>query len=120
MRERQKRDFARRLRRDMTDAERALWGRLRGRELANWKFRRQHPIGAYIVDLICLEAGLVVELDGGQHAESGGDAIRTEFLQAAGMQVLRFWNNDVLTQADAVLVVILDAMTSRCPHRLLP
>lgn len=116
MRQGQKRDFARRLRCDMTDAEQAIWRRLRARELAGWKFRRQHPIGAYIVDFICLEAGLAVELDGGQHAGSAGDAIRTEFLQAAGVQVLRFWNNDVLTQTDAVLAVIFDALASRCPH----
>lgn len=116
MREGQKRDFARRLRRDMTDAERILWRRLRSRELIGWKFRRQHPIGRYIVDFICLEAGLVVELDGGQHAESHADAVRTEFLEDAGYRVLRFWNNDVLTQTDAVLAVVLDALASRCPH----
>ena len=116
MREGQKRDFARRLRRDMTDAERLLWRRLRGRELLGWKFRRQHPVGRYIVDFVCVEAGVVVELDGGQHADAPTDATRTRFLEATGLLVLRFWNNDVLTQTEAVLAVILSAVTSRCPH----
>ncbi len=116
MREGQKRDFARRLRGDLTDAERLLWRRLRGRELLGWKFRRQHPVGRYIVDFVCVEAGVVVELDGGQHADSPRDATRTRFLEATGLLVLRFWNNDVLTQTDAVLAVILAAVRSRCPH----
>ncbi|MHB8911531.1 MAG: endonuclease domain-containing protein [Lysobacter sp.] len=120
MREGQKRDFARRLRRDMTDAERLLWRHLRSRELVEWKFRRQHPVGRYIVDFICLEARLVVELDGGQHADSPTDAPRSEFLEGAGYHLLRFWNNDVLTQTDAVLAVILAAARSRCPHPNLP
>ena len=116
MREGQKRDFARRLRRDMTDAERILWLRMRGRELLGLKFRRQHPIGHYIVDFTCLDAGLVVELDGGQHAGSVADELRTAFLEDAGYLVLRFWNNEVLTQTDAVLAAILAAARSRCPH----
>ena len=116
MREGQKRDFARRLRREMTDAERILWLRMRGRELLGLKFRRQHPIGHYIVDFTCPDARLVVELDGGQHADSGSDERRTAFLEAAGYLVLRFWNNDVLTQTDAVLAAILAVARSRCPH----
>ena len=116
MRGGQKRDFARRLRREMTDAERILWLRMRGRELLGLKFRRQHPIGRYIVDFTCLDAGLVVELDGGQHAGSVADELRTAFLEDAGYLVLRFWNNEVLTQTDAVLAAILAAARSRCPH----
>lgn len=116
MRQGPKCDFARQLRRDMTDAEHVMWRRLRSRELSGWKFRRQHPVGSYIADFICLEAGLVVELDGGQHAESRADAVRTGVLEFAGFQVLRFWNNDVLTQTDAVLAVIFDALAARCPH----
>ena len=116
MREGQKRDFARGLRRDMTDAERMLWRRLRSRELIGWKFRRQHPVGRYVVDFVCLEAGLVLELDGGQHAKSPTDAARTAFLETSGYRILRFWNNDVLPQTDAVLAVILEAVAARCPH----
>jgi len=116
MREGQKREFARGLRSGGTDAERMLWRHLRTRGLMGGKFRRQHPVGRYIVDFICLEAGLVVELDGGQHAGSAADAVRTRTLQQQGYRVVRFWNNDVLTQTDAVLAVILDAMSARSPH----
>ncbi|MBA3486686.1 MAG: endonuclease domain-containing protein [Lysobacter sp.] len=100
----------------MTDAERTLWRHLRNRELTGFKFRRQHPVGRYIVDFICLELGLVVELDGGQHADSPLDAVRTSTLQQQGYLVLRFWNNEVLIQTDAVLAAILDAGSARCPH----
>ena len=116
MREGQKRAFARRLRVDMTDAERMLWRHLRNRELTGFKFRRQYPIGRYIVDFICLEAGLVVELDGGQHAYSPSDALRTRTLEQQGYLVLRFWNNEALMQTDAVLAAIFDAVSVRCPH----
>ena len=115
MREGQKREFARRLRNDMTDAERMLWRHLRNRELTGIKFRRQYPICRYVVDFVCLEAGLVIELDGGQHAASLADAPRTLTLEQQGYLVLRFWNNDVLTQTDAVLAVIFDAVSARLP-----
>ena len=113
MRSRQKLQFARQLRRDMTDTEHRLWYHLRNRALMGCKFRRQHPIGPYIADFACLEARLVVELDGGQHVEPSGDSIRTAFLEAEGYLVLRFWNNEALKQTGAVLAVIHDALASR-------
>ena len=113
----QKIDFARQLRRTETDAERSLWHCLRNRALMGCKFRRQHPIGPYIADFVCLEVALVIELDGGQHAEVGVDDVRTSFLEHQGYRVLRFWNNDVLTQTDAVLAVVHGAIAaSGCPH----
>jgi len=109
------RRYARDLRRHQTDAERRLWRRLRDRQLAGAKFRRQHPIGQYIVDFCCLEAKLVVELDGGQHAaRRATDTERTAFLEAQGYRVLRFWNNDVLSNLDGVLQRIAEAL--RHPH----
>src|SRR4029079_11738452 len=92
---------ARRLRRDQTDAERVLWFRLRDRRLNGWKFRRQMPVGNYIVDFCCESARLIVELDGGQHAmQSEADRARTADLEKRGYLVLRFWNNDVLRNTD--------------------
>ena len=92
---------ARRLRRDQTDAERKLWFRLRDRRLDGLKFRRQVPIDCYVVDFCCESARLIVELDGGQHAErSAEDAARTAALEARGYLVLRFWNNEVLQNMD--------------------
>jgi primosomal protein N' (replication factor Y) len=117
MRERQKCGFARDLRRRSTDAERALWHHLRNRTLTGCKFRRQHPIGPYIVDFACVERALIVELDGGQHVQSNADARRTDLLQSEGFRVLRFWNNDALMQIETVLAVIHDALAgSACPH----
>ena len=109
---------ARRLRRDSTDAESLLWGHLRASQLAGFKFRRQSPIGPYIADFECYAAKLVIELDGGQHQEQQRhDARRTKFLQASGYRVLRFWNNEVLTETDAVLQVILVALESSRTRR---
>src|SRR5262245_61976643 len=89
--------FARGLRRNLTDAERKLWYRLRDRRLDGWKFRRQAPIEGFIVDFLCIDSRLIVELDGGQHAvRVEADARRTAILEAAGFHVLRFWNDDVL------------------------
>jgi very-short-patch-repair endonuclease len=93
----------RRLRNDMTDAEKALWRVLRVRQLSGIKFRRQHPYDNYILDFVSLEIKLVIEIDGGQHGEQTlYDAIRTSELQTAGFQVLRFWNNEVLQDIEAV------------------
>jgi len=92
----------RRLRRNATDAENTLWRYLRNRRLAGCKFRRQHPIGPYIADFACPEAGLVVELDGGQHTEAT-DAHRTAYLKEQGYTVVRFWNNEVLQNTEGVL-----------------
>ena len=105
---------ARRLRRDQTDAERALWFRLRDRRLEGLKFRRQAPIARYIVDFCCEESHLIVELDGGQHAiDETRDTKRTEELEAMGYLVLRFWNNDVLTNTDGVVQSILESLNQQ-------
>jgi very-short-patch-repair endonuclease len=91
------------LRKNMTNAEKALWQVLRGRQMSGCKFRRQHPFGDYILDFASLDIKLVIEIDGSQHGEqSEYDEIRTEELQAAGFHVLRFWNNSVLQNLEAV------------------
>ncbi|WP_408952686.1 NAD+ synthase [Lysobacter sp. Hz 25] len=87
----------------MTDAERKLWFFLRNRVLMGCKFRRQHPIAPYVADFACLELGVIVEVDGGQHADRQADVVRSRCLRSHGYRVLRFWNNDVLTQTEAVL-----------------
>jgi len=102
-----KRIFARSLRRDTTEAEGRLWQELRDRRLDRIKFRRQAPIGKYIADFVCLEAGLIVEIDGSQHAESDTDRIRKAELGAKGFRVLRFWNDDVLKDINAVCDTII-------------
>ena len=100
--------FARALRERMTDAERALWYQLRAKRLLGWKFRRQQPIGNYIVDFVCFEARLVIELDGGQHAKRvDADAQRTAWLESRGFRVLRFWNDAVLKEIEAALEEIM-------------
>ena len=99
---------ARSLRNASTDAERALWQHLRGRQLAGFKFRRQFPIAGFIADFACVDARLVIELDGGQHADrQDQDARRTARMMVNGYRVLRFWNHDVLARTDAVLEEIL-------------
>src|SRR5580765_7342797 len=103
--------IARRVRRDQTDAERALWFRLRDRRLAGLKFRRQMPIASYVVDFCCESARLIIELDGGQHATSQEeDAKRTAALEAQGYLVLRFWNDDVLKNTDGVVESIINTL----------
>ena len=94
------------LRRNMTDAEQALWKRLRGCQVKNYKFRRQHPFENFILDFICLEAGLVIEVDGGQHNESVQDSARDQVLANAGLRVMRFWNNQVLNEIESVVEAI--------------
>lgn len=92
----------------MTDAERRLWRALRNRQLAGHKFRRQHPVPPYVADFACVERGLIVEVDGGQHSErTKADAARTQALQARGFRVLRVWNNEVMENLEGVLVAIL-------------
>jgi very-short-patch-repair endonuclease len=109
------RKYARDLRQSQTDAERKLWWRLRDRRLTEFKFRRQHPIGPFIADFCCTEAKLVVELDGGQHTlQRRSDTVRTDFLEAQGYRVLRFWNNEILTNTDGVLQRI--ALALRVHH----
>ena len=113
---RQNVDRARGLRQAMTDAEQKLWYYLRNRQLDGHKFRRQHEIDHYIVDFVCMDAMLVVELDGGQHAEQQEyDERRTHYLQRKGYRVLRFWNNEALTKIESVLEVILVA-AKQPPH----
>jgi very-short-patch-repair endonuclease len=95
---------ARRLRNASTDAERRLWNQLKGRRFLDVKFRRQYPVGPYVVDFVCCELGLVVELDGGQHGETERyDARRTIALERRGYRVIRFWNNEVMRRVDDVL-----------------
>ncbi len=95
---------ARRLRTEMTDAELRLWMRLRCEQIDGYCFRRQVPMGPYVVDLVCLKARLVIEIDGGQHAQLvERDDRRTAWLASRGFKVLRFWNNDVLQQTDGVV-----------------
>jgi very-short-patch-repair endonuclease len=94
---------ARKLRRESTEAETRLWHHLRNRRLLGFKFRRQHPVGGHVADFLCEETRLIVEVDGGQHADSPADAVRTATLEAAGYHVLRFWNHDVLGNTDGVL-----------------
>jgi len=99
---------AKELRKNSTDAERVLWQRLRAHRFAGYKFRRQQPLGRYIVDFVCFEKYLIIELDGGQHAEQAVyDAERSIWLQSQGFRVLRFWNHEVLKDAEAVTEAIL-------------
>jgi adenine-specific DNA-methyltransferase len=97
---------ARNLRHNATDAERAFWSRVRNRQLGGRKFRRQVSIGPYIVDFICIEAALIVELVGGQHTPEA-DTARTAFLEAKKFHLIRFWNNDVLANMEGVLSAVL-------------
>ena len=102
---------ARALRIAATDAEQALWRRLRRRQLLGRKFRRQQPLGRYIVDFVCLEARLVVEVDGSQHLEQQSyDEVRRCWLERQGYRVLRFWNNDVLAETDSVVETIAQVL----------
>ncbi|MGB3041694.1 MAG: DUF559 domain-containing protein [Xanthobacteraceae bacterium] len=107
---------ARRLRRNATDAELALWNRLRSRAVNGLKFVRQEPIGPYTVDFVCRERRLVVEVDGGQHAGSASDVVRDAWLIARSYRVLRFWNNDVLSNIAGVLETIAAALEEAPPH----
>ncbi len=111
----------RKLHTSMTDAEMHLWQCLRRRQMGGFKFRRQHPFGDYILDFVSLEAGLVIEVDGGQHGEKmKEDAARTANLAAAGFRVLRFWNNEVLHDIEAVKESIWRALHTPPPSRPSP
>ena len=106
---------ARALRRDDTQAEARLWNALRDRRLGGWKWRRQVPQGNYIVDFLCIEAALVVELDGSQHQDQlEYDARRTAYLGRKGLTVIRFPNGAVLTHRDGVCLAILEACGGEC------
>ena len=107
----QQTERARSLRSEQSDVEKRLWRGLCDHELDGFKFRRQHGIGPYIVDFVCIEAGLVVELDGGQHAEQVSyDSRRSFFIEAAGYRVVRFWNNEVLENTEGVLERICELL----------
>ena len=107
---------ARELRQNQTKAETLLWNRLRNRQLLGLKFRRQRPIGSYIADFACLEAGLVIELDGGQHVEQASyDAARAQAMKKAGFRTLRFWNHEVLNETDAVMEKIRQVAETLTP-----
>lgn len=102
---------ARKMRKNSTDAELKLWKRLRNRLTDEEKFRRQQPIGKYIVDFVCQERKLIVEVDGGQHGEQiAYDNERTAWLESEGYRVLRFWNNEVFEDVEVVLEVIVRAL----------
>ena len=102
---------AKSLRQNATDAEIKLWSVLRDRQLLGFNFVRQHPIGPYIADFACREADLIIELDGGQHAESAKDQERTNHLAEHGYEVMRFWNTDVLTNIEGTAQVISERLT---------
>ena len=110
--------LARGLRKRQTDAERALWNKLRSKQIEGVKFRRQQPIGPYIVDFVSLERKLIIEIDGGQHNERKvreEDQEREEWLKEKGYQTLRFWNNDVLTNIEGVLERIKENLEGKTP-----
>jgi very-short-patch-repair endonuclease len=107
--------LARRLRRDSTSAEARLWNKLRSRAIDSHKFVRQQPIGRYVVDFVCRERRLVIEVDGGQHAESHRDLVRDQWLRDHKYRILRFWNNDVMSNMDGVLATIAEALRAEAP-----
>jgi very-short-patch-repair endonuclease len=102
---------ARALRQRMTEAEKLMWGKLRDRRLDGVKFKRQQPIAGFIVDFVALDFKLIVEIDGGQHAErTAEDAIRTKVLEECGYHVVRFWNHDVLGNIEGVLEALIQEL----------
>src|SRR6266568_7945315 len=106
---------ARSLRQNPTDAEIRLWSKLRRRQVDGHRFRRQVPIGRYVVDFVCLEQRLIIEADGGQHSENLEDDVRTAWLERQGFRILRFWNNDVLTNTEGVLIIIQQHLAPGTP-----
>jgi very-short-patch-repair endonuclease len=108
--------LAKELRKNQTDAEKLLWRHLRSKQLSGLRFRRQHPIGNYIVDFVCLEKMLIIEVDGIHHAGEENDRKRDAWLQKEGFTVLRFWNNNVLMNLNGVMEVIFQNCTSPSPQ----
>jgi very-short-patch-repair endonuclease len=103
----------------MTDAERLLWRSLRLNQFDGFKFRRQFPVGLYIVDFVCLECRLILEIDGGQHMERAEeDSLRTAWLESQDFRVIRFWNHEVMTEIEAVKKTIWDVLHSKAPPTL--
>jgi very-short-patch-repair endonuclease len=102
--------ISRKLRANQTDSETKLWNRIRNRQINGDKFVRQEPIGRYICDFVCREKLIVIEVDGGQHSESVRDEMRDRYLSSQGYRVMRFWNNDVLSNIEGLLTVIDEAL----------
>ncbi len=100
------RAYAKAMRADSTKAENLMWQALRNRQIEGFKFKRQVPTGGYILDFVCFEARLIIEVDGGQHAESRSDAVRDAFFRSQGFRVLRFWNDEVERNLDGVVIAI--------------
>ncbi|MGN6388857.1 MAG: endonuclease domain-containing protein [Burkholderiaceae bacterium] len=97
------------MRKNQTDAEKRFWMAVRNRQVSQLKFRRQVALGKYIVDFVCFERGLIIELDGGQHADNVEyDCERTRWLEQQGFHVLRFWNNDVMSNLEGVLATVVE------------
>jgi very-short-patch-repair endonuclease len=103
----EQREFAKTLRRQMTEAETLLWRHLRAHRLAGEKFKRQQPIGPYVVDFVHFGARLVIEADGGQHNGAAADVTRDRWLKSQGFSLLRFWNNEILHNVEGVLEVVI-------------
>ncbi len=101
------------LRKNMTDAEKVFWLKVRAKRLSGYKFKRQAPVGKYVVDFICHSAKLVVEIDGGQHNECASDKVRGEYLENLGFKVVRYWNNEVLGNIDGVLEALSSILSQR-------
>lgn len=98
------RRYAKVMRTDSTKAENLLWQAVRNRQIEGFKFKRQVPTGGYILDFVCFEARLILEVDGGQHSESHSDAVRDAFFRSQGFRVLRFWNDEVERNLDGVVI----------------
>ncbi len=112
---------AQRLRKNRTKAEIRLWLRLRRRQLNGSRFRQQVPLGPYVVDFLCVKSRLIVEVDGGQHAENArADEVRTSWLRSRGFRLIRFWNSEVLGNLDGVLQVILEELEASPPPQPAP
>ncbi|WP_421873268.1 endonuclease domain-containing protein [Pararhizobium sp.] len=101
------RHFAKTMRADATMAENLLWQAVRNRQLEGFKFKRQVPLDGYILDFVCFEARLIVEVDGSQHADNTRDLVRDAFFRGQGFRILRFWNDEVVQNLDAVCLAIL-------------
>ena len=112
------RDTARALRKRSTDTEAYLWRHLRNRQMQDFKFCRQQPIGRYVVDFISLEKKLIIEVDGGQHDSNPDDKMRDEWLRDEGYKVLRFWDNEVFSNLEGVLETIRDSLLTPHPNPL--
>jgi very-short-patch-repair endonuclease len=110
--------IARKLRKLPTDTEQHLWGHLRNRQIEGFKFRRQQPVGRYVVDFVNLERKVIIELDGGQNNLGPGDKVRDEWLRAEGYEVLRFWDNQIFNNLEGVLEIIRNALLTPHPDPL--